>query len=420
MLTPHDAYTAIIGHTRPLGTCVRRLGDAFAYRLAADVRADRDLPPADRSAMDGYAVRSSDIEDVPIALSLIGEVAAGNPARPKVLPGTCVRILTGANVPPGADAVAVVESTRENNGTVTFHASVKPGENILKQAEDCGKGSVVLGRGTLLGAAGIAVSVAVGNDRCKVYRRPRVAVLSTGSELRRAGERVAVYQMRDSNAPMLDAALRSRHIADVSCLVLPDDLRSITRAVKRFLRTRDAIIITGGVSVGKYDFVEQAVVASGATVHVHGVAMKPGKPTLYAAATANRHIFGLPGNPLAALVCMHEFVLPALERLSGAAVENCRPAMNLEVASALTSKGDRQRFVPARLECRDAPMGRLRRATGTSLHGQRELVAVPLEAKSSADLVTPAHADGHLVIPAGVREVAEGGRLEFRPWGSIP
>jgi len=400
LLTPHEAYAAIMGRTRPLGTCVRRLGDVFAHRLAADLRADRDLPPADRSAMDGYAVRASDLENVPIALSLIGEVAAGHPARPKVRPGTCVRVLTGANVPPGADAVAVVESTREAAGSVTFHVSVKPGENVLKRGEDCGKGTVVLERGAMLGSAQIAVSAAVGRDRLKVYRRPRVAVLSTGSELRRAGERVAAYQMRDSNAPMLDAALRSRHVADVSSLVLPDDLRSISRAVKRFLRTRDAIIITGGVSVGKYDFVEQAVIASGATVHVHGVAMKPGKPMLYAAATANRHIFGLPGNPLAALVCVHEFVLPALERLSGAAPDDCRPAMNLQLAAPVKSKGDRQRFVPARLDCRE-----------------NGLVAVPLEAKSSADLVTPAHADGHLVIPAGMREVAAGGRLEFRPWG---
>lgn len=401
-MTPQEAYDRIIEHVRPLGVVRAMVGDSLGHCLAENVRADRDLPPADRSAMDGYAVRSADLVETPVSLRLAGEVAAGSPARPKVAAGTCVRILTGANVPPGADAVAIVESTEDKGGQIVFRAAVELGENILRKGEDTGKGAVVLRKGAVMGAAQVGLCAAIGKIACKVHRLPRVAVLSTGSELRRAADSVGPHQMRDSNGPMIEAVLREWGLAGVSWNSVRDDLKLIAATLRRLLARNDVVISTGGVSVGKHDLMAEAVALASAKIRVHGVAMKPGKPLLYAAATRNRHVFGLPGNPMAAMVGMHEFVLPALSRLAGRATEECRPAMAVVLASPVRSKGDRQRMMPVCLQWLDG-----------------KPAAVPVESRSSADLVATAHADGCIVVPAGVREIVAGSCVEFRPWRRV-
>ncbi|MDP2898009.1 MAG: molybdopterin molybdotransferase MoeA [bacterium] len=386
---------------RPLGTVRKPLHEAVGYGLAEALLADRDMPPADCSIMDGYAVRSSDLVRCPCTLRVIGEVAAGSASRPRVRPGTCVRVLTGANIPPGADAVVMVEQTEEAEGLVTVQTKVPAGSNIRRRGEEAKKGAVLIKKKTVLGPVQIGLCAAVGKAQPKVYRRPDVAVLCTGEELQPIGARVRAHELRDSNGPALFAALFACGCTNVSLEVVPDDLGVLTLKVKQVMTEYHVLVLTGGVSVGKYDFVPEVMARVGAAIRFHGVAMKPGKPTLYATLSGNRHIFGLPGNPLSSMTGFYQFVLPALRRMSGVPVKACRPTMRLPLTRALRTKGERVKFV----------LGQLVWAkTGPSVRA--------LKSHGSADLVAGAQADGVIVVPAGNQELPAGSLVEFRPWRS--
>lgn len=422
MITPGQAWTIISSVLAPLPRTRRRLVASAGYVLAEDVRADRDLPPADRSAMDGYAVRYSDLQAAgkprgPAGfLRLVGEVAAGSPARPRVTPGTCARILTGANIPPGADSVVMVEDTQEVGNLVEIRSGVKPGANILRRGEDARKRQVLIRKGDMLDASRIGVCASVGRAEIKVFRRPRITVLCTGAELRDPEDTVRLYQVRNSNGPALCAALALRRFDNVTYRALPDKVGRLAAALRQAGMRYDVILLTGGMSVGKYDLVRQAIEQIGAVVRLHGVAMKPGKPFLFATLPArsgcatgaaggpgNRAIFGLPGNPLSALTGFHEFVLPALRLMSGVNPQACRPSLRLPLGSGLTSKGGRARYILGRLSL-DETM----------------FCVVPVESRSSADLVSAGRADGAIVVPANVTRLSAGEIIEFRPWRALP
>ncbi len=403
LITPDDALDIVLKRVRPLQAIRKPLAEAAGYCLAEEVRTDRDMPPADRSAMDGYAVRSSDLAKCPSTLRVAGEVAAGSPGRPKVGPGTCVRVLTGANIPPGADAVVMIEQTKEADGVVTFLAPVAAGSNIRRRAEESNKGDVLLAKGTVLDAVQIGLCAAVGKAEVRIHRRPRVAVLCTGEELREAGARVQPHEVRDSNGPALCAALSAWGCVDVVHQVVPDEVRLLSAKLKPAAARHDVVLLTGGVSVGKYDYVPESVERIGATVHFHGVAMKPGKPVLYATLPGCRHIFGLPGNPVSVMTAFYEFGLPALRRMSGLAAKQCRPSVNLPLAGPVKSKGGRVQFMLARLSWTDK---------GPS--------AIPLKSHGSADLAAGRQADGVIVVPLHVAEMAAGSLVQFRPWRPLP
>ena len=189
-ISPQKAWGIIRSCVKPLGSIRKPLGEAFGYCLAQDVCADRDMPPADRSAMDGYALRAADLTGYPCNLRLIGEVAAGSSARPKVAPGNCTSILTGANTPPGSDTVVKIELTSLNDGVVSILEPIKPFTNIRKRGEEAAKGDVLLPAGTVLGPAAVGVCATVGLANPKVRRRPRIALLCTGEELRDVSQSV--------------------------------------------------------------------------------------------------------------------------------------------------------------------------------------------------------------------------------------
>jgi molybdopterin molybdotransferase len=403
MITPEEAWRIVLRHVRPLRCVATPLRRAAGLCLAEDVRSDRDQPPADRSAVDGYAVRSADLRRAPCSLQLVGEVSAGTAARPRVAPGTCVRILTGANIPPGADAVVMVEQTREERGEVAFFARAEASANILRRGEDARKGELLLRKGAVLSGAQVGVCAAVGRARVKVRPRPRVSVLCTGAELRAAGASVQPHETRDSNGPALCAALALSGFSGAVHRRAPDDPERLTPLLRSLTARCDVVILTGGVSVGRYDFVEESAKKAGATIRFHGVAMKPGKPTLYATLPGRRHLFGLPGNPLSAMAGFYEFALPALLRLSGLPPARCRPVLRLPLRSPLASKGGRVRFALARL-CWDED--------GPHLE--------PVHSRSSADLVSGGRADGAIAVPARVTALEAGDLVEFRPWGALP
>jgi molybdopterin molybdotransferase len=401
MIAPRRAWEIILARMKPVTPIQQDLADVAGLVLAEDVRADRDLPPADRSAMDGFAVRSADLES-PAPLRTIGEVPAGSPLRPRIRAGTCVRILTGANLPPGADTVVMLEDVRERAGTIRILRAPRIGANILKRGEDAARGEILVRRGTPLAHMEIGVCAAVGRDRLRAYPRPEVAILCTGAELRSVSDRIRIHELRNSNGPALRAALELAGFKVARSATTPDQAGSLRRQLKRCLKAAPVTLITGGMSVGKYDLVRAALEAAGAIIHVHGVAMKPGKPFLYASVGRNGHVFGLPGNPLSAMTGFHEFVLPALRRLAGHDADTCRPILHLPLAAEVQSKGDRTRFELARIE--NDP-------SGARLY--------PIASRSSADLASAAYAHGVIVIPAGTRTIPAGQPVEFHPWKAL-
>ncbi len=425
MIDPDKAWDIISAKTAPLPVVTRPLAKALHCVLAKPVCADRDMPPADRSAMDGYAVRADDIKSTPVDLRLCGEIAAGSDAAPNISAGTCARIFTGANVPPGADTVVMVEDTEEgdrcsaftkatadksvvgegrdgsvqNEEAVTFLKPVAAGANIFRRGENAGEGEVLIDAGTRIAAGHIGVCAAAGAATLQVYRRPTVSILATGQELLDVSARVKPHQLRNSNGPMLVAVLQSDACEVLAGESVPDDVNAIVAAIKAALTAGDLVILTGGVSVGKYDLVPEAVVRVGATVHFHGVAMKPGKPLLFATSKEGKCIFGLPGNPLSAMTGFYEFVMPTLSRLAGLSPTTCRPSLIMRVSKDVFSKGDRQRYVLGQV---------LWNANGPEVE--------PVESHGTADVVAGAKAHGVIVMPADVNKAPAGSLLEFRPW----
>ncbi len=399
LITHEQALRIVLSSARHARPVLMPLADAFDLCLAQDIRADRDQPPADRSAMDGYAIRAADLAQVPARLRLIGEVAAGSSLRLHVRQGSCAVILTGGNLPRGADTVVPIEQTELAGNEVVFRSPVHCGSHIRRRGEEAIRDKVLLTKWTRLGPAQIGVCAMVGKARVKVFPRPRVTVICTGAEVRDATQHVSAWELRDSNGPMLQAAMTDRGFPGVSRSLVTDNPRAIAACLARAARTAQVIILTGGVSVGQYDFVPEAVVRVGGKIRFHGVKMKPGKPQLYATLPGNRHIFGLPGNPVSVLTGFYELVLPALLRLSGASEDACLPAGRTFLAKPARSRGDRTYFALTRL---------IQTKVGPAV--------VPVESAGSADLIAACKADGVIVIPDGITELPLGAMVEFHAW----
>jgi len=379
------------------------LGDALGHVLQRPVRADRDLPPADRSGMDGYAVRAADLTGAPVKLALLGEVAAGSPPSLGVNPGTCVRIFTGANLPPGADTVVRLEDTRPGNaGRIVVTVCEAKGANLRHRGEDACRGDVLVPAGAAIGPVPLGLCASVGSTHLQVVSKPKVAIIATGRELLALGAETAAHQERDANGPLLAATLRENSFAAVLVERVSDDRDAIAAKLREALAAADAVILSGGVSVGAYDFVPAATRAVGARTIVHGVAMRPGKPFLFAVAPDGQPIFALPGNPLSAAVGLHEFILPALRRMAGFPDPSCRPLLRARLRAPVSNPTGLQRHL----------LGTLTTATGM------EVKVVPN--RSSGDLVAGAIADGTVILPPDALQVAAGSLVDFRPWRRWP
>ncbi len=399
MISPEAAWQRVAETTAPLAAVSRPYLACLYHYLAEPVCADRDIPAADRAAMDGFAVRAADTQSVPARLRIIGEVAAGSDAAPSLSPGTCARILTGANVPPGADAVVRVEDTTEADGHATIQVPTKRGQHMLRRAENAAAGEPLLATGTRLKPGALALCAAVGCANPRVHPMPTIAIITTGSELKKASEPVATHQIRDANGPAICSTLRAHGFAPNEWQSVPDDLAQLTAAISTSLQSHHVTLVSGGVSVGKYDFVPEVVKTLGGTIHYHGIAIKPGKPQLYATFPDGQYLFGLPGNPLAVLTGLHEFVLPALRRISGCPIEQCRPLLRLPLQTDLQIKGKRRHYQIARL-----------------ITDQHSTTAQPIPNTGSSDFVSGCQADGMILLPEGNPPLTAGTTVDFRPW----
>jgi molybdopterin molybdotransferase len=366
-----------------LAAAVRRV-------LAEDVASDVDFPPFDRSAMDGYALRAADAASAPAVLTVIGEVRAGEWPDRDVGPGEAVRIMTGAPVPRGASAVQQVEKTRplDNGRRVEILAAVEPGQNIARQGSEVHRGDGVLSRGRLLDPASVAVLAAVGKGRVRVGRRPRVAVIVTGDELVDVWTAPARGRIRNSNGPALLAQVTAAGAEPVDFGVVPDDRERLSDALRQAF-ANDVVVLSGGVSEGAYDFVEEVLARYDVRVAFDKVAIKPGAPLVFGR-RGEKLVFGLPGNPVSAQVTFDIFVRAALLKMQGAAVCS-RPLIEAALEAPVRNRSGRRNHLPVQIR----------------FEGGR-FVARPLRSMGSADIVAHARANGLAIVEAMRLEAAAG------------
>jgi len=333
----------------PRATAVVSVWDALGLVLAQEVRTDREYPPFDRSTRDGYALRSK--EAGPGAqLKCVGEIKAGDTVREALAAGTCLQIMTGAAVPAGADAVVMIEHTTREGDLVRFERAVEPGQNIVPRGSEAAAAQSILTPGMRLGYAELALAAQVGGVRLECAQRPRVAILSTGDEVVLIDESPGEFQIRNSNSVSLAAQVR---IAGGQPVVLgnaADRIEDLGEKIERGLK-EDALVLSGGVSMGKYDLVESVLKAMGAEFFFDAVAIRPGRPAVFGMCQG-KPVFGLPGNPVSTMVTFELFVAPAIDLLSGAEAR-ALPLVEARLAEALREKPGLTHFLPARVEWRE-------------------------------------------------------------------
>ncbi len=397
-----DALLVVDRSVRPVaGRESVPLASAAGRVLAESVRSDVDAPPFDRSAVDGYAVRSRDLARVPAMLRVDRVVAAGDaPGRSRLGPALAARIFTGAPVPAGADAVVMQEATRGPERPVVpgdlvmFLERTGAGKNVSPRAEHLRRGSVPLRPGTLVGPPEIAVLASVGKTIVSVLRRVRVALLATGDELVPPGSRPAPGRLRNSNTLAARAAFEGLPVETTDLGIVGDDAAALERLVRRGLE-HDVLVLSGGVSVGDRDLVLPALRAAGVRIHFHGLKLKPAKPTLFGGAPGGRAFaVGLPGNPVSSFVAAELIAKRVVKRLAGCPVKAHSP-IAARSAEALPPGGSRAELRPARVEV--SPDGRL--------------VARPVPFRGSADFPGLLAADAFIVRPVGARAVRKGGAV---------
>ena len=384
MIPVSEALATVLAKTSVLGEEVVRLTEANGRILAEDIVADTDLPPFDRAQMDGYAVRAADIATTPARLRIVGESAAGAGWHQEMKAGEAVRIMTGAPVPAGADAVQQVELTRDLNGTgeVEILEPVSIGRSIVKRAAEIKSGEIVLRAGEEINAQTIATLASFGYAQIKVGKRPRVAVMATGSELVNVDEKPGRDQIRDSNNYTI-AAYAGLAGATVERLPLAGDNREIlTKQMADAVKRCDVLITSGGVSMGVYDLTKTAFSELGAEIFFERVALRPGKPTVFGR-IGETLIFGLPGNPVSVAVTFSLFARAALRAMQGAR-ETSLSQFRAVLARDIKGSHERDSYLPA--------------VWRTDEKGN--MIAEPLKWGGSSDFVSFARAGALLVIPA--------------------
>jgi molybdopterin molybdotransferase len=359
--------------------------------LAETVAADRDVPPFPRSTRDGYAVRSADVANVPATLDVIGEIKAGEKLEnipTNVAPGQAVAIMTGAPVPSGADAVGMVEYTAQRGNRVEITRSVTAGENIVPAGSEARAGSPLVSRGTRLNDAAIALAASAGKSRLQVYKRPRVAVLTTGDEIVNVDSSPGPTQIRNSNSYSLAVQIRNAVGDPVLLPIAPDEAVGLRRLIEEGLES-DLLLMTGGVSMGRYDLVEQVLAELKAEFFFTGAKIQPGRPVVFgqcAAAAPGRkrsatHFFGLPGNPVSTMVTFELFARPMLEALAGQSPRKLT-FVHAKLKSEIRVKPGLTRFLPAML---------------SGEFGRAEVDLIPWQ--GSGDIAATARANCYIVIP---------------------
>jgi molybdopterin molybdotransferase len=403
MISVDQALSIVLENVQPLEPETVPLEASLGRILREDVQADMDLPPFDRARMDGYALRHEDGATAPVTLRLIGEVAAGSTFDGVVNRGEAVKIFTGAPVPPGADAVQKVEVTERDGAdglAVLIKESVSLGQFITPRASEVTAGERVAAAGTEVGPAETAVLASFGYDQVRVGSRPRVAVLSTGSELVPVSATPSNSQIRNSNSYTIAAySGRSGGRAEILGTV-PDTMEASRDALLAAARDHDVVVTSGGVSMGDYDLVKAALQEIGARIYFDKVAIRPGKPIVFAR-LGDTYFFGLPGNPVSTSVTFNVFVRPAIRKMLGDS-SPLLPAVQARLDRPIKDASSRRSYLPAALSI----------ASGAA-------VVTPLKWGGSSDLVGFMNSNALIVVAEDVHEIAAGEFVDALLIGSL-
>jgi molybdopterin molybdotransferase len=400
MLTPAEAEQLILAALPRLAGEECPIAEAHGRVLRAAVRADRDLPPFDRSTMDGYALRSSSLAAGVSPFRIEGVQAAGQP--PGILGSAadaCVEIMTGAPLPAGADAVVPYEDAAREGAWMTpapgFLAA--PGHAVHRRGSDHRAGEIIVPPGTRLTGREIAVAAACGCAVLAVSRRPAIAVVATGDELVEVAATVAAHQIRRSNDYALRAALVQSGYPQAERFHLRDDPAEVAPLLRRVLAEYDVVLLTGGVSRGKFDLIPAELERQGVRQILHGVNQRPGKPLWFGLGGRGQPVFALPGNPVSAYTCLHRYVLPALATASGLVVP---PPRRIALAAAFTFRPKMTRFLPV--------------ALGERPGGGPQ--ATPVPGNTSGDFSSLVGTDGFVELPPDQEEFPAGWLAPYWPW----
>lgn len=397
MISVAAAIEIVKEHTRRLSAERIDLRDALGRFLAEDIIADSDLPPFDRSQMDGYAVRAADTQNAPVRLPIAGESAAGRGWHHELPEGEAVRIMTGAPVPAGADSVQQVELTREiEREFVEILKPVEVNRSVVRRASEIQKGATVLSAGARVTASAMAALASFGYARVKVGRRPRVAVLATGSELVSVDQEPAKDQIRDSNNFSIGAYAELAGATTQHLPLASDDIELLKTQIAEAGEKADVIVTSGGVSVGDYDFTKSALKDLNAQVFFELVSLRPGKPTVFARLPNGTLVFGLPGNPVSVSVTFNLFARTALLTMQGANETGLREEWAV-LARNVKGSAERESYLPARLT--------------TDKEGH--LLAEPLKWGGSSDFVAFTSAEALITVAQGIKTLEANSRVRI-------
>ena len=392
MLTPAQAEELIGQHLQCLPIESLPLAQCAGAVLRENIYAERDAPPFDRVSMDGIALDSGAVSSGVRRLHIQATQAAGDPALVLNSRASCIEVMTGAVLPAGCDSVVAVEeiAIRDGHAELAHGVSVEAGQNVHRRGTDTRQGTLLVNAGVRLRAPEVAIAAAAGMPRIRVSSQPMLAVISTGNELVEPGEPVLPHQIRRSNAYGIVAALRSHGFQRVADDHIADDLGELKRRLKFHLETHDVLVLSGGVSMGKFDLVPKALDDLGVRPIFHKVAQRPGKPLWFGVASSGAAVFALPGNPVSSLVCLRRYVVPALFASLGQTP--AAPVEKIALGGPVTVKPALTFFMPVRLELDD--WGRP--------------WAIPQPTNGSGDFTALAGTDGFVELPPGPNTYAKG------------
>ena len=400
VLSFQKAYDCVQRYCRslkPSGKEMVALADSPGRVLAELVTADRDFPPFPRATRDGYALRAGDTKGVPAKLRIVGQIKAGSSYSKQLGPEEAVEIMTGAPVPEGADAVVMVEHTRRDGDTVELQRTVASGENIVPRAAEAHAGQPMLQPGTRISFPQVAVAAAVGKTHLQVYKKPRVAILSTGDEVVEVSATPSPDQIRNSNSYSLAAQVKLAGGEPLRLAIAPDDRDATRKSIEEGL-TADLLLLSGGVSMGKFDFVEQALTDLQARFFFTGALIQPGRPVIFGQAPHARSLrtvpfFGLPGNPISTMVTFDLFARPVVYALGGQLPVRL-PTAEARLGSEIRTRTGLTRFLPAILE--GGP-------------GDARVSVIPWH--GSGDLQAIARANCYVIVPPDRESISAGERV---------
>jgi molybdopterin molybdotransferase len=399
MLSYEEARRRVIevvsARRKPPQTERMDLQAALGRVLAEEIVADRDYPPFDRSTRDGYSVRADAVRRLPALLEVVAEIKAGDSFSGKIGPGQCAQIMTGAAVPAGTDSVVMLEHVIRENDRITLDKPVELGQNVIPQGSEAIAGQILLKPGAQLGYAELALLGQVGHASVFVSQRPRVAILSTGDEVVEVSETPGAFQIRNSNTVSLVAQVMLAGGEPVPLRNAPDEKSALRQQMERGLQ-EDVLVLSGGVSMGKHDLVEDVLRELGAEFFFDAVAIRPGRPAVFGYCR-DKPVFGLPGNPVSTMVTFELFVVPALDLLSG---DEARPLQTYKarLSAPVKQKSRLSHFLPAKI-CWDS--------------GEAEVKELPWQ--GSGDIVALANANCFLVVPEKRLEMEAGDWVDVLP-----